>query len=144
MLPDVLECIVDHLEPPHVNLLLRTSRAMRDCVQAHEESYWSQMRVVRIFREASVRDGKIRMSWIRRKAETFELEPILGARDILQTLWRIKRSRDMEDWSLFVDCEVWPDLLSVSMPCYLLRTKNSTSRVTDEWPCDRKLSHSGW
>lgn len=126
ILCEVVQHIMRHMDPVETNKLMRTSKTINTAIKPYEEWYWSGSRMVKVMRQGKLKDGKLQMMWIRDSyPNMFELEPMASAREILDTLWKLKNTRNDERWSLFVDCNVWPDLLGVPVPCYLFKTDAS-------------------
>lgn len=123
---DVMGCIVPHLGPYDVNRLLRCSCSVRYAVSPHEEAFWSRAGSVRTYRDAALIDCKLHLHWIgSMRSESFRADPVHCARDILRWLWDLKLSRDDEKCALFVSCSLFPDLITVPVPCFLFATNAS-------------------
>ena len=142
---ELLELVLHYLDPPDYARLLRTSSALRRASLPLDEWYLSCTRLVRVYRRAKLEDGLVQFTWMSGLgSEQFELEPRVGARAILDELWALKKARDDERWTLFVDCVVWPDPCMRSTPCYLFKTDEGVRYLRE--CCDGMdlLVDNGW
>lgn len=146
ILCEVVQHIMRHMDPVETNKLMRTNKLLRDSIKPYEEWYWSGSRMVKVMRQGTLKKGKLQMMWIRDSFPImFELEPMSSAREILETLWALKKTRNEERWSLFVDCTVWPDLIGVPIPCYLFKTDAAVRHVSGKYCVPMTYSlDGGW
>jgi hypothetical protein len=146
---DLIGNVMTFLRPQDVNRLLRCSKSVARAVSSHEELFWSSTRLVKVFRDAARFDGKHRLHWIgppckfqrrlEKPIETFSLDPIFEAREILKTLWALRESRGEKPGSLFLSCRILPEFSTIAMKCYLF-SKNMNVGHPGAWPltCVRK------
>lgn len=139
LIRECLEMILFHLRPADVNRLIRVSKATREAVAPFEERYWSGTRLVQEYRAGDCQEGVLTMHWVSRNLMvTFAVEPLLSARDILASMWRLRQERSAGPWSLFVDVK---KLLfgnyPMRVPHYLFKTElvdEHYSTHIERWP----------
>lgn len=129
--------IMLHLDPEDVGRMLCTSKAVQRAIDPFEESYWSCTQMVKTMRRANVVEGKMRMCLVHDRMVEFELDKVEGARQVLQMLWRVRKQHNGAPWSVFVDCVMWPEVITVPIPCYLFRTDPASSGC-------RFIKPTGW
>lgn len=125
LLCEVMQVVMRHLEPCHVNRLLRTCKSIREAVRLYEEWYWSGSRLVKLYRSATVENGARQLRWISDEKEELMEWPCapISSRGILEKMWEMRKLRNHERSTLFLNCVVWPEFMIRPAPCYLFKTE---------------------
>lgn len=142
VLCELLEVVLQYLDPLDFGRLQRTSRSLLRATRACEENFLSRTRLVSVYRRAHVSEGQITFMWTRGgTSDHFKFEALLGARAILDQLWALKCARNDVLCTLFVVCELWN---SDPVPCYLFKTDAAILSLQAHYGRSALRIDSGW